>query len=75
MPEDGYRGYRVLWSEPPISLAMWVLQIDSSDAHLLDKFTKYRDTHGSFATPVGPLGNALNSAYEYIDAILAWRPV
>ena len=71
MPEDGYRGYRIVWSEPPISLAMWTLQIDTSDANLFDKLTKYRVKHGPFATPVGPLANALNSAYEYIDAVLS----
>ena len=70
MPEDGYRGYRIVWSEPPISLAMWDLLIDTSDAHLLDKLAKYRATHGLFAAPAGPLGNALNSAYEYIDGVL-----
>ncbi len=68
---ENYEGFEIVWADPPISLNMWLLEIGTADDDLREKLTSYRNQHGQFATPVGPLDNALKAAREYIDLVLA----
>jgi hypothetical protein len=66
-----YRGFAISWAEPPTSTAMWGLEIGTDDPDLRKSLAQYRAKAGPFATPVGPLENALAAAEMYIDDALA----
>jgi hypothetical protein len=66
---ENYEGFQIVWAVPPISQNMWPLELSTEDPNLWEKLLSYRKHYGVFATPVGPLNQALAAARKYIDAV------